>query len=133
MHKYEVTARYYRAKENVFTSDYAYYIETDSTISPGDFIAIMDKNSTTEIRCVLIIDVNRVRKENKNILRKEFIGTVKTDFFKKLAVQQQKEKILEQLEQRSAQASKMQLYKTLAATDPEVAKLLAALEKLEAL
>lgn len=35
MTKYEVTAHYYRAKDNTFTADHEYYIETESTIAPG--------------------------------------------------------------------------------------------------
>lgn len=81
--------KYYRVKDNTFTSGYEYYVETENDIA--------------EVRCVLVTDVKKLKKEDTCLRKKTIIGICHTTYFTDI-----------KLEARSAQASKMKLYETLA-------------------
>lgn len=130
MHKYKIIVQYYQAKTDTFSNDYEYYIETDSTIKDGDCIAILEEGFN-DIRCVLVIKAYKLRKVNTAVRKKILVGIVKTTFFYDRIVKQKKQKLLEALEQRAAQASKIRLYETLATSDPVIATLLKELKEID--
>lgn len=130
MNKYKITAQYYRVKDNVFTSDYEYYVETEYIIKKGDYVVIIDP-SIADVRCVLVTDVKKLKKENTCLRKKTVIGICYTTYFTDIKREEKRRDLLRQLEVRSEQASKMMLYETLAQTDNEMAQLLKELKELD--
>lgn len=126
MNKYKITAQYYRVKDNTFTSGYEYYVETEYVVKENDYIAIIDPD-IAEVRCVLVTDVKKLKKEDTCLRKKTIIGICHTTYFTDI----KRRDLLKQLEARSAQASKMKLYETLAQSDKEMAQLLNELKELD--
>lgn len=130
MNKYKITAQYYRVKDNAFTAGYEYYVETEYVIKEDDYIAIIDPD-IADVRCVLVTDVEKLKKRNTCLRKKTVIGICRTTYFADIKREEKRRELLKQLETRSAQASKMKLYETLAQTDEEMAQLLKELKELD--
>ena len=129
MNKYKITAQYYRVKDNTFTSGYEYYVETEYVIKEDDYIAVIDPD-IQDVRCILVTDVTKLKKRDTCLRKKTVIGIVHTTYFADIKREEKRRDLLNQLETRYAQASKMKLYETLAQTDSEMAALLQALKEL---
>ena len=130
MNKYKITAQYYRAKDNAFTAGYEYYVETEYVIKEDDYIAVIDPD-IQDVRCVLVTDVKKLKKEDTCLRRKTIIGIVHTTYFTDIKREEKRRNLLSRLEARSAQASKMKLYETLAQSDETMAQLLKELKELD--
>lgn len=130
MNKYKITAQYYRVKDNTFTSGYEYYVETEYVIKEDDYIAIIDPD-IADVRCVLVTGVKKLKKCDTCLRKKTIIGIVHTTYFTDIKREEKRRDLLKQLETRSAQASKMKLYETLAQSDKEMAQLLQELKELD--
>jgi hypothetical protein len=130
MNKYKITAQYYRVKDNAFTAGYEYYVETEYVIKEDDYIAIIDPD-IQDVRCVLVTDVTKLKKSDTCLRKKTVIGIVHTTYFADVKREEKRRDLLSRLETRSAQASKMKLYETLAQTDNEMAVLLQELKELD--
>lgn len=130
MNKYKITVQYYRVKDNTFTSGYEYYVETEYVVKENDYIAIIDPD-IADVRCVLVTDVKKLKKEDTCLRKKTIIGICHTTYFTDIKREEKRRDLLKQLEARSAQASKMKLYETLAQSDKEMAQLLNELKELD--
>ena len=129
MNKYKISAQYYRVKDAAFTAEYEYYVETEYTIKENDYIAVIDPD-IQDVRCILVTDVKKLKKCDTCLRNKTIIGIVHTTYFEDIRREERRRDLLKQLEARSAQASKMKLYETLAQTDKEMAQLLEELKGL---
>lgn len=135
MIRYFVTVNFHNASSDDFESDnYFYWVDTEKSISKGDYLILKDDVNWDALKVVKVVDVEAFvsGKKYEKAKTKALIGFADVgDYFKAKENKRRAKEIRAQLEARFKEAEKMALYRELAKTDDTMNELLKELDALE--
>lgn len=134
MARYFITVQFHDVAADDFNSDsYFYWIDTDKSISKGDYLILKDDVNWDALKVVKVVDVETFvpNKKYGPAKTKALIGFAEVgDYFKAKENKRRAKEIKAELEKRFKEAEKMALYRKLAESDETMKSLLAELDAL---